>query len=144
MADKPIIRYLNTDLDLIASIPLADLAATLESLGVFPLHVMQGEDGLWYCTLETENEHIDHTEPESNIAEMLTAIEAFPAAAMETWDACTTREFNVGYDCGDEPWAFSQGLSNETLLRMAQCGSTFRVTLYPFRPDKPSENEPKT
>ena len=65
MADEPVIRYLNTDLDLVASVPLDDLAALLESLGVFPLHVTHGDDGLWYSTLDTEN---DHNEAESNIA----------------------------------------------------------------------------
>ena len=51
LVDEPINRYLNTDLDLVASIPVADLAA---SLGVAPLHVTQGDGGLWYCTLSTE------------------------------------------------------------------------------------------
>ena len=138
MTDKPIIRYLNSDLDLVATVPLADLAAELESRGDFPFHVEQMDDGLWYSTFETAK--YDHTEPDANVAEMLSAIEALPPAAMETWNACTKREFNVGYECGDEPWAFNQGLSNETLRRMAKCGATFRLTLYPFRADKFSGN----
>jgi len=129
--DEPIIRYLNTDLELVASVPLDDLAVSFELLGVFPLHVTHGGDGLCDCWLETEN---DHDEPEANIAEMLSAIESLPAPAMKIWNDCTKREFNIGYDCGDEPWAFNQGLSNETLRRMAACGATLRVTLYPFRP----------
>jgi hypothetical protein len=141
LTDEPVIRYINTDLDLVASVPLDDLVASLESLGVFPLHVTLGDDGLWYCTLETEN---DHNEPEPNIAAMLSAIESLPAGAMKIWNDCAKREFNIGYDCGDEPWAFNQGLSNETLRRMAECGSTFRVTLYPFRPDESSKAKPKS
>ena len=125
------------DLDLVASVSLDDLAARLESRGVFPLHVTHGDDGLWYSTFETEN---DHNEPESNLNEMLSAIESLPATAMQTWNDCTKREFNVGYDCGDEPWAFNQGLSNDTLCRMAQCGTTFRVTLYPFLPDESTKS----
>ncbi|MCE9555579.1 MAG: hypothetical protein K8T91_19700 [Planctomycetes bacterium] len=127
---KPIIRYLNTDLDLVAPISLKDLAAALESLGVFPLHVSHGEDGQYYATLETE---VTHTDPDTNIAEMLTAIDALPQGVKHAWNACTKREFDVGYDCGDEPWAFNQGLTNQTLRRMADCGCTFRITLYPYR-----------
>ncbi|MCH8045367.1 MAG: hypothetical protein IID44_16780 [Planctomycetes bacterium] len=141
LTGEPIIQYLNTDLDLIASFPLDDLAAALEALGVFPLHATLGDDGLWWSTHESEN---DPTEPESNIAEILTAIEALPTAAMKMWNECEKREFNVGYDCGDEPWAFNQGLSNETLRRMAQCGLTLRWTLYPFRRDDSVEPTPNS
>jgi hypothetical protein len=137
MTDPPKIQYLNTDLDLVAAFDLTGLTAALELLGVFPLHVTEGEDGFWSSYLETEKH--DHTEPDANIREMLTAIESLPPEAMEAWNACTTREFNVGYDCGDEPWAFNQGLSNDTLRRMAQCGATFRVTIYPYREEGSSK-----
>lgn len=128
---EPITHYLNTDLDIVSSLPLADLASKLESLGLAPLHITQGDDSLWYCTLETIKS--DHEGPESNIADMLTAIESLPEELIGVWNTCTKREFNVGYNCGEEPWAFNQGLSTGVLRRMAKCGSTFRVTLYPFR-----------
>ena len=59
------------------------------------------------------------TEPESNIARLLDAIDSLTDAARAILQRCSTREFNVGYDCGDQPWAFNQGLSNDTLRRMA-------------------------
>ena len=43
------------------------------------------------------------------------------------------REFNIGYDCGEEPWAFNQGLSAETLRRVAAVKASLRWTLYPDR-----------
>ncbi len=43
------------------------------------------------------------------------------------------REFNIGYDCGAEPWAFNQGLSAHLLGRMATAGASLRVTIYPDR-----------
>ncbi|MEM7315379.1 MAG: hypothetical protein AAF497_19740 [Planctomycetota bacterium] len=70
-------------------------------------------------------------EPEPNILRLLDAVDALTDASRELWNSCTKREFNVGYDCGDEPWAFNQSLSNGVLRRMADCGSTFRITLYP-------------
>ena len=125
-----LITYLNTDLDLVSAEDLSELAAALETLGVPPLHVGEGGDGRWHGTFET-TEHFDDVEP--NVAAIVTAIESLPPALRATWNACTLRELNAGYDCGDEPWAFQQGLSNAVLARLAATGASFRITLYPAR-----------
>lgn len=122
------IRYLNTDLDLVASVDLALLAATFESKGVFPLHVTRGENGLWSATFETEEEYED---PESNITAMLSVIEQLDEPERSVWQSLTVCEFNIGYDCGTKPWAFNQGLSNDLLRRIAEVKASLRVTLYP-------------
>lgn len=139
MSYEPIIRYLNTDLDLVAPIPLTDLVESLESGGVIPISVDQGNDGLWYSALESEK--WDQTEPESTLIEILTAIELLPADILKIWNACSKLEFNIGYECGDEPRSFTQRISNDTLRRMAECGATLALTLYPFHPDPPSIDE---
>ena len=125
-----VITYLNTDLDLISDSDLTALASALETGGVFPLHVTRGEDGRCYATFETDEQH---TEPEANIAAMLTVVESLDASLRSVWAGCSLREFNIGYDCGLEPWAFNQGLSSETLRRIAAAGASLRVTLYPDR-----------
>src|SRR6516162_11734759 len=102
------------------------------------LHVRHGEDGLWYATFETEK---PHDKPEPDIGEMVTAAEALQAPLRGVWWRCTRREFNIGYDCGTEPWAFNQGLSNELLGRMAAVGASLRVTLYPDRDQKETKQE---
>ncbi len=56
MDDKPVIKYLNTDLDLLSSVPLASLAEELESFGVWVGHVTAGDDGLWYAMFEMRGE----------------------------------------------------------------------------------------
>lgn len=122
--------YLNTDLDLASSEDLTALAAVFESQGVFPLHVTRGEDGIWYATFEVLDQH---TEPEPNIAAMVGVAESFSDADRSVWLGCMQREFNIGYDCGAEPWAFNQGLSCELLGRMAAVGASLRFTLYPDR-----------
>ncbi len=126
------IEYLNTDLDLISSEDLTEITAALEANGVFPLSVTHGDDGLWYSTLETSK---SFDEPEPNINAMIDAIESLSAPLRAVWSRCSTREFDVGYDCGTEPWAFNQRLSCELLGRMATAGTAFRITLYPDRPD---------
>jgi hypothetical protein len=134
MSDVPKIRYLNTDLDLICGSDLTPLADALNAKGVFPLDVSQFEDGLWYSRHEV-SEDVEPDEPESTIRVLLDAIEAIDGKARQLWDACGTRELNIGFDCGDEPWVFNAGLTSVTLQRMAAVGTSLRITLYPNRPD---------
>ncbi len=122
------ISYLNTDLDLRSPADLTALAAIFKERGVGPLHVTCGEDGLWYATFETSNLN---SEPERDIAVMIAAIESLEEPHRSIWFGCSLREFNIGYDCGPEPWAFNQGISCALLGRMAAVGASLRLTLYP-------------
>ena len=121
-------HYLNTDLDLVSAHRLEALAAAFDSRGVFSLHVTLNDDGRWSACFETEE---GFNEPESNIAAFLAAIEDFDERTREHWLACDSHELNIGYDCGEEPWAFNHGLSATTLARMAAFNISLRITLYP-------------
>ncbi len=125
------ICYLNTDLDLTSADDLSGLATALEAQGVRALHVAHADNGLWLARFETDEQF---AEPESSIAAMLSAIESLEKPLRLIWDGCSLREFNIGYDCGAEPWAFNQGLSTALLGRIAAAGATLRITLYPDRP----------
>ena len=124
------ICYLNTDLDLTCTDDLTELANAFQVGGVPPVHVTKGDDGLCYATFESD---VQHAEPEPNIAQMLAIVESLAEPLRCLWARCTRREFNVGYDCGAEPWAFNQGLSATILGRIAAAGASLRVTLYPDR-----------
>jgi hypothetical protein len=124
------IRYLNTDLDLTSADDLSALAGAFEASGAFVLHLERRDDGLWYATFEVLDQQ---TEPELNIAAMLAIVESLADPLRSVWNGCSQREFNIGYDCGAEPWAFNQGLSAELLGRMAAAGAALRITLYPDR-----------
>ena len=102
---------------------------------MFALSAIQRDASSWDATLELEG---SFAQPESNIDAILTAVESLPPDAMKIWSACTVREFNLGYACGDEPWAFTNQLTSPTLARMAALGASLRLTLYPFR----ASNEP--
>lgn len=129
------IHYLNTDLDLIGPVDFSSLTDALAARGLPPMYTpTQGDDGRWYCILEIAEPVIGpEDEPERTIGIMLDAIESLDPAAAELWSRCTKRDFNIGYDCGSAPWEFNQGLSNETLRRLAACGGTLRITIYPER-----------
>jgi hypothetical protein len=136
------ICYLNTDLDLVCQQDLTELARTFEVSGCSPLHVTLGDDQNWYATFETDEQHV---EPELSITQMLTVIESLAEPLHSVWMKCTRREFNIGYDCGDEPWAFNQGLSSDLLRRIAAIGASLRWTLYPDRePQRPSQSAKET
>jgi hypothetical protein len=132
------IYYLNTDLDLVAARDFTPLAAALEAQGVCPLYgVTHGEGEHWYATFETDHQY---NTPEETMAVMLDAIESLSRTTRTLWTECSLREFNIGYVCGDHPWAFNHGLSNRTLVRAGTAGATLRITLYP--PEKDSQDEP--
>lgn len=124
------ICYLNTDLVLACQLDLTELARTFENSGCSPLHVTLGNDQQWYAAIVTDEQH---GEPELSIAQMLTVIESLAEPVRSMWLKCTLREFNIGYDCGEKPWAFNQGLSSDLLGRMAAVGASLRLTLYPDR-----------
>lgn len=123
-----LIQYCNTDLDISSPVDLALLVEEYVACGVYSLHPELRRGDHWFATLSTNEQY---SEPESTISAMLDAIEAAPDQIKTIWNTCTLREFNIGYDCGDEPWAFNQGLSTATLRRMAALGATLRITLYP-------------
>jgi hypothetical protein len=134
------IHYLNTDLELASDEDLSALTAAFEAKGMWTLFVAApGADGLWYATFE-----IDHLneEPEPTIAAMLDVIESQTEPLQLVWSRCKVRDFNLGYDCGSEPWAFNQGLSNALLTRIVAAGASLRWTLYPSRPEPPGEPIP--
>lgn len=132
------ICYLNTDLDLTSVEDLSSLVAAFKAQDCPPLYLTHGEDGLWYATFE----HCDQQgEPELTISAMLTVVESLGESLRILWTGCVRREFNIGYDCGSEPWAFNQGLSTQLLGRIAAAGASLRITLYPPAREKSAEPE---
>lgn len=75
-----------------------------------------------------------HPEPEANIAAMLTVLESLEPERLDDWASCTRREFNIGYECGQRPWAFNQALTADLLDRISTAGVSLRITLYPNCP----------
>lgn len=123
------IKYSNTDLDLVAPFDLAPLAEALEERDVLSLGIFQHVEGTWVSSFETGC----FAQPEDHISALLAAIESLEPQSRTLWDACGSREFNIGYECGTEPWAFNQGVSLDSLRRMGALGISLRITLYPDR-----------
>lgn len=123
------IHYLNTDLELTGPIDLGPLASALgapERLNL--LSMFQREDGNWFAGLETWT---DDDAPEATICGLLGAIENLPPETQVAWNACHSRELNIGYACGAHPKEVSHSLSLDTVQRLVACGLGLRITLYP-------------
>jgi hypothetical protein len=126
------IRYITTDLDIQASFDFTPLAEALKTL-----HVRAHINPMCYDMKWQANFNADwqFEEPNTTIAAMLNALDRLDHDSLLAWSKCERREFNIGYDCGNEPWAYNDGLSNETLARLAKSGATLRITIYPERPE---------
>ena len=139
-----ITQYLNTDLDLLSADDLTALAAAFEVRGLMPTRVIRYHDGQWqwharFCGNTTGDEWYD--EPEPTIAAMLAVIEALDPPLRSAWAGCSRREFDIGYECGREPFHFHQGLSAGILARLVAAGASLRVTLYADQDRRPAERD---
>ena len=119
--------YLNTDLDLSAEFDLQPLANSLENKGLMVLTVHAVEDA-YFAAFEAGEAF---GTLESNVTEMLDAIEGLDDDAKVQWAACSSREFNIGYERSDEPVTFEHGLSQTSIARLAAAQASLRITLYP-------------
>lgn len=135
---EEITRYCNTDLDLTSPRDLTALAAGLEMRGLSLMRrVTRITDEEWFCGFSWGGEWFD--EPEQSISAMLAAVESLDPPLRSAWAGCSLRVFDVGYDCGKGPFAFRQGLSAETLVRLAAVGATLQFTLYSDPESGPAE-----
>lgn len=124
-------RFLNTDLDVVTRRDPAPLVAMLEQLGMHALSApsKRPEDGgAWFVNFEAA--HGADATCESTVLAILAAIENLTGEAREIWYVASTRELHLGFEGGEEPHAFTEALSSETLARAAAAGMSLRVTLY--------------
>jgi hypothetical protein len=137
------IQYLNTDLDVRADRNTGPLTEALQARGLSQLNPNEDlGNGQWLAVFET-NLAYPKAAPERDVAEMLDAVESLTGEAAAVWAGCSVREFNLGYECGDRPLGFNQGLSNDVLRRLVAVGASLRITLYPVRPsDAPTTDSP--
>lgn len=128
------IKFLNVDLDVRHTEPLDWLVRYFASRRI---HVIThtATDERWLAIFETSP---SPETPDECARLLLEGIEQMGKPTREKWDKCS-REFNVGYNVGNAPWAFNQALSPGTVHRIASAGAGLRLTLYPQTSSNPSK-----
>ena len=124
-------HYANTDLKIDADSKPHALQTVFDRHGFFDMWERPDEANSWQGCFETGEQY---HEPDANIARFLSVIESLEEHARLEWQACTRREFDIGYSTRYEPFDFHQDLSADTLSRIAKLGASLRITIY--APDK--------
>ena len=125
-------RYLNTDLELAADEPFPRL---IEELGCSCHLILPPTDRTPLNCLTAEAAHeqsSDERSPSMDITDLVTAINRLSHFARSDFDRCTKRDFNVGFDCGDD-WATQTMIDPASVAAIASVGGSLTVTLYPSR-----------
>jgi len=125
-------KFLNVDLDVRAGAPLEWLVRYFARRKVYCLSHAFSE-GTWFAVFETSQTFATADETTASI---LAQIEAMKPPTRAKWNECN-KVFNVGYDVGMHPWAFTQELSPQTVSRIAQVGGGLCWTFYPTRDQPP-------
>ena len=117
------IEFLNIDLDIESSV---DIAPIIEGFGK-RVCVLNNEfsDGKFSATLET-----GYTEENRIISEYASMINGLSPEAREAWNNCIKREFNFGYDSGEQPNIYSSEISSDSIKALHDVGGSIIITIY--------------
>ena len=130
------IRYLTVDLVVKSR---EDLTPIVNDFGeeVFVLH--NGKTGDFYHAYLEISERYEG--PNKEIGFFCSLIEALGPVERQIWDNCFSKTFDIGYECGDSNRSFSSELRPEVIERIANCGGSIEITIYPMPPENKQEQE---
>lgn len=120
-------RYINTDLTLKSKSELAPLTKALQAQGVSPIWERRHADGQSLAKFETDRQY---NTPAATIEGLLRAIEALNDEGRNVWNACSSREFDLGFECDGEAFSTESEIGADLLRRMVQVRCAMRVTVY--------------
>lgn len=120
-------HFLNVDLDIVCDESLAGLTQAFRSRNVRAINE-RIEAGHWLVGYEAS---LVDGSVESCTHFLLDAIAKLPAPMQALWGRCSKRDFNIGFECGAQPWGFESNLSVDTLRRIVAVDASVTITLYP-------------
>lgn len=131
--EKSKISYLNTDLEIKSNQPFDLLRRFFHTKGMFELRYDVAKVkriSTWTAWFEVER---DYKTPEKTIQSFIKILNGLGPAERKEWDKAKTKIFNIGYECGEEPWAFCNELSKDLLHEISKYGAGITITIYPER-----------
>ncbi len=124
------VRYLNTDL-LIKS--REDLTPIVKSFGEDVFVLSNDKTGeFYYSYFEISGSHAAANE---DIEYFCSLIEGLDEKERKIWDNSFYKIFDLGYESGDTTQSYSTDVKPETISRIAKCGASIRITIYPLAPE---------
>ena len=118
-----IIRFINIDLDVSSEQSIRPLTEYLTYNGLSNLSKAEDRNASYELDVLFNSAN-------AALSVMLDVLEKLPPEPHEAWQACTRREFNLGFECGTEPSAFDEPIEPDVVKRISALGGCFRITLY--------------
>jgi hypothetical protein len=132
-------EFLNLDLELRSKSDLAPLASHLDRCASL-LHSGHFE-GEFMVTAEPFVGGHANQSPQSCTEEFLNTLDSLPRNLHFLFEGCHQRQFDYGFDGGFEARPCTFDLPASQLSRMSQLGIDLRVTVYPYRADRPKKKK---
>ena len=137
MPDSETTRFLNVDLELVATFDLAPLLEYL-SQPTFTLRdsVNEGRRTVW---MEL---NADPKDTDDAIRRYAMLVESLPSDIRRLWDECEDRCLNVGIQSGLSPHASAFRISTAALAKLVAIAARLEITVYSAHREE-SEHRPK-
>ena len=138
MADSEATRFLNVDLELVATFDLAPLREYLNP-ATFTLRdsVDKGRRTVW---MELYGDPKDTNDA---ILRYAMLVESMPSDLRRLWDECKDRCLNVGIQGGLFPHASAFRISTAALAKLVPIAARLEITVYSIDREKSKRRRPK-
>jgi len=125
---KQQICFLNVDLDIESK---HDISAIIKDFGdkVFILNDEPYSEGSHNLSVELYGRCGDQ-EPEGLILDYVELIKNFSDDAKDAWNKAHKKSFDIGYECGFQPYSINNQLSASTINAVASVNASVIFTLY--------------
>ena len=121
----PDTHFRNVDLDIYAR---SDLRSLVDSLGRKVITLCVGREGRKYSA------HLELAglpgSADSTIRAFCTLIRSLPKTERELWNSAERREFSVGVQAGQQPFACDFRIEAQTVRTVAELGAVIVLTVY--------------
>ncbi len=119
-------RFLNVDLDVYSRF---DLQPLVNGFGRKVIALYVGRERRMYSA-HLELAAFRNTSADSTIRAFCALIRALPKIERELWDSAKTREFSIGVQAGQQPFACDFRIEAQTVKDVAELGALIVLTVY--------------
>jgi len=121
------ITFLNIDLDIESN---EDITPIIDEWGD-RISVLRNEEvnGVYYGSFETSCSGIEEI-----LNEYFVLINSLTPQSRKIWDNAQRKDFDFGYESGEQPNNFHSRVSPDLLTKLVEVGGEVVITIYPIQP----------